>query len=140
MVADVGALQRPGDIVIWYAFTSPAADWYGTRYGLKTVSYAGIGPCSQSAGFDPYLAGAKRVWYMRGAKFTEEPDDVQARILAELAKYGTITESRVYGSGTAFGPSPGWAVIDLTRGPDPNPPSYGPAEPRFECARAIKIE
>lgn len=140
MIADVGALQKPGDVVIWYAFTSPAADWYGSRYGLKTVSYAGIGPCSERTSFEPVLAGATRVWYLRGAKFSEEPEDVQARVLAGLVKYGTITDSRVYGPGTIFQSSPGWAVIDLTLGPDPSPPAYGPTEPRFECARAIKIE
>ena len=73
------------------------------------------------------LAGARRVWYLYGARLSSDPDDYQARVARELASRGRITERYAYGSSVG-----GWVLVDLTAGPDPNPPSV-PTDPQYAC-------
>lgn len=136
VVIDVAARIKAGDAVLWYAFTQPAADWYGEQYSLPTIGLISIGPeCGTE--LRPLLSGAKRVWYLRGVIHSAGPPDLHAHVLAELSRLGRLEDSRVYGTGTILGPAPGWALIDLTTGPDPHPPTPKPfTDPRFRCVTA----
>jgi hypothetical protein len=133
---DVAGRIRPGDVVLVYDFSQPMAAWYGERFHLPVVGLIGFdSECDRGEPLlDKVLGGAKRVWYVRGARFSQHPENYQAHVLAVLAKRGHIVESKVYGPGTILDSAPGWSVVDLTAGPDPNPPRPSPiTDPRLPC-------
>ena len=134
VMRDVAAQLRPGDAVLVYGFSQPLASWYGTRYRLPVAGLASMvrtGAC-QPATVDAALAGVSRVWYVRGAKWSRHPDDYHVRVLAELARRGRVVEARVFGPGEVMGHRPGWALVDLTQGPGPRPPTLA-AAPEYAC-------
>ncbi|HEX6685660.1 MAG TPA: hypothetical protein VF062_22990 [Candidatus Limnocylindrales bacterium] len=135
VMREVKDLVRPGDVILVYDFTQPLASWYGTEYQLPIVGLIGPVTGCDPATVDVALGNADRVWYVRGARLSYHPANYHAHVLAELTKRGTIVESKVYGEGDVFGSAPGWAIIDLTRGADPNPPKPEPnADPAYNCA------
>lgn len=133
--SDVSTQIRPGDVVLVYDFSQPMANWYGDRYKLPVAGLIGFSAeCDSDAALDQALRGATRVWYIRGAAFSRHPSDYHGHVLELLAKRGHIVQSRVFGGGTIYGNAPGWTVVDLTKGPDPNPPRLPPmADPAFRC-------
>ena len=135
VMRDVKNMLQPGDVVLVYDFSQPLASWYGTEYKLPIVGLIGpVTGCDPST-IDVALGNADRVWYVRGARLSYHPANFHAHVLAELTKRGTIVESKVYGEGDVFGSEPGWAIIDLTKAADPNPPKPEPnTNPVYNCA------
>jgi hypothetical protein len=130
--SDVAARIQPGDVVLVYDFSQPPAHWYGERFHLPIVGLIGLGSeCDRGEPLlDKVLGGAKRVWYVRGQRLSKHPENYHAHILAALAKRGRLVASQTYGPGTILNSPPGWTVVDLTAGPDPNPPHPSPITDR----------
>lgn len=136
IMRDVKQRIQPGDVVLVYDFSQPLASWYGEEYGLPIVGLIGPAHVCDTTTVDKALAGAKRVWYIRGARLSYHPDNYHAHVLAELAKRGRLVESQLYAPQTqAAYSSSAWTLIDLTGGPDPNPPTPEPnSDPVYNCA------
>lgn len=131
VMRDVAGQVRPGDVVLVYGFSQPIASWYGVRHRLPMaglVSAVAMNAC-QPATVDAVLAGAARVWYVHGAKWSRHPDDYHAYVVAQLARRGRIAAARVFGQA---GHAPGWVLVDLSQGPDPSPPAPAP-QPAYAC-------
>jgi hypothetical protein len=128
MLREVAARLQPGDVVLAYYFSEPLVSWYGPGYKLPVVGLAMMTTRAQCkpASVDEVLAGAKRVWYVRGAKLSRHPTDYGDRVLAELAKRGSIVAS------SSRWRASGWGLVDLTAGPDASPPRPSP-DPTYEC-------
>ncbi len=128
MLREVASRLRPGDVVVAYYFSEPLMTWYGPQYRLPTVGLAVLKAeqdC-EPATVDQRLAGARRVWYVHGAKLSRHPIAYQQWVVGHLAQRGTVVEQS-----TGFRAS-GWTLIDLTAGPDPSPPPAG-SDPAYAC-------
>lgn len=134
VLADVADQIRPGDLVLLYWFSGKLGSWYGDRYGisgyLRAHLSSGEGGKCRSDELDAALAGYQRVWYVRGVQLSSDPEDFTRRVMSQLAARGSIVAFRYFGTiegspedridGMAEGP--GWVLVDLAAGPDPNPP------------------
>jgi hypothetical protein len=76
---------------------------------------------------DQLLAGARRVWYLHGARLSRDRGDYPVRMARELGRRGRIVERHDYGSSSGA-----WVLVDLTAGPEPRPPAV-PPDPRLAC-------
>jgi hypothetical protein len=121
--------RQPGDVVVVYHFSHKLIRWYGSRAGVPEAERLRLVPADspdcQPERVDELLAGARRVWYLHGARRSDEPGDYPARVARELGRRGQIVEIGGSRSG-------GWVLVDLTTGPDPDPPSV-PPDPQFNC-------
>lgn len=138
VLADVADRIRPGDLVVLYWFSDKLGRWYGKRYGIDNYLLARLEPASGGTcpgqRVDTVLAGHQRVWYVRGVKLSSDPADFTRQVAGELARHGRVVQARYFGTadgrpdddadGLANGP--GWVLVDLTAGPDPNPPAIAP--------------
>jgi hypothetical protein len=71
---------------------------------------------------------------VRGARLSFHPENYHAHVLAALQERATLTESKVFGTGTILESAPAWALLDLTAGKDPRPAQSEPiADSRFQC-------
>jgi hypothetical protein len=129
VLAEVATRVQPGDVVLLYAFSKPLGAWYGPRHRMTIAGYAELvpdGDCRPST-VDAKLAGARRVWYVHGAKFSGHPGDYHERVVAGLSTRGRVVDSRPQ-------PAEGgasWVLLDLTAPPQGLPaPDLGP---RFSC-------
>ena len=131
ILTEVAARLRPGDVVLMYVFSRPLGAWYGPRYKLPIVGHADLFPDDdcQPSSVDAALAGAKRVWYVHGAKYSGHPAGFHERVVAMLSTRGRVVDARPQ-------PAEGgasWVLIDLTAPPQPLPaPDLGP---QFSCLR-----
>jgi len=130
---EVAARLRPGDVIIFYRFSKPFADWYG-RSGRNLpipgfFRLTSAGTC-QPGSVDTALAGAQRLWFVRTARYSGDPVDYFQRITAALDDRGRIVDSHLW---TPAEPdSAGWTLIDLTAPPEPNQTTL-PPDPRYAC-------
>lgn len=143
-LADVAGRIRPGDLVVLYWFSDKLGRWYGDRYGVDSYLRARLRPRDggrcPSEELDGVLAGYQRVWYVRGVRLSLDPDDFTRRVVGQLAAYGSVVDSRFFGTadGTpddgadGLADGPGWVLIDLTADPDPAPP-VTPPDPERAC-------
>jgi hypothetical protein len=127
----VAERRQPGDVVVVYHFSHKLVRWYGPSVGVAAAERLQLVSDDSSEchpeRVDQLLAGARRVWYLYGARQSTVPGDYQARVARELGSRGRITETHDYGSSAG-----GWVLVDLTAGPDPDPPSV-PPDPQYAC-------
>jgi hypothetical protein len=127
---------RPGDVIVFYSFSRPVAQWYSYGKQLPTAGFFRLvsAETCQPASVDAALAGAKRLWYVRAARFSQDPSDYHQRVLAALHDRGRVVESHLWPPGTAG--SAGWTLVDLTTpsGPDLTTP---PADPAHACLEVV---
>ncbi|WBB96388.1 hypothetical protein O7553_24215 [Solwaraspora sp. WMMA2059] len=132
-LADVAARAQPGDLVLFYWFSYRMVVWYGPRHDLAphTVRLypSDHGKCDPQA-FGEWLGDVDRVWYVHGRSLSSAPDDYPTRVAAEFADYGTIVEIRDFPADRWS--TAAWALVDLTAGPDPQPPVVEP-DPEHAC-------
>jgi hypothetical protein len=117
MVQEVAARVQPGDVVLGYHFSSPLLRWYDPMYGLAV---AGRLILSRDVDCHPETVpaavyGAKRIWYLQNMKYSGDPSDYSDRVLAKLTTMGTIVATDHWATAN-------WALIDVSKGPDPHPP------------------
>lgn len=130
---EVAARLRPGDVIIFYRFSKPFADWYGR--GGRDLPIPGFfrltsADTCQPGSVDAALAGAKRLWFVRSARFSGDPADYFQRIVAALDDRGRVVDSHLW---TPEEPdSMGWTLVDLTASPEPNQSTL-PPDPRYAC-------
>ncbi|MFV2021534.1 hypothetical protein [Micromonospora sp. LOL_023] len=134
-LADVARQVQPGDVVLFYWFSYRMIEWYGPQYGLapRTVR---LYPASHD-NCDPqrlaeWIGDARRVWYVHGRSLTGEPRDYPQRVAAALAAHGTIAAVHTFPHDRRAGSTGSWLLVDLTAGPDPQPPPVEPSE-HFHC-------
>ena len=128
VLRDVSARLGDRDIVLGYDFSEPQIVWYGMRQlhlPVKGLARMTTTQACRPNTVDEALKGAQRVWYVHGASFSQHPLDYHDRVVAELTKRGTVVA-------TSKGFQGRWILVDLTKGPDPNPPRVAP-NPNFEC-------
>ncbi|MFV2083393.1 hypothetical protein [Micromonospora sp. LOL_021] len=134
-LADVAARARPGDLVLFYWFSYRMVVWYGPQHDLAphTVRLypSGHDKCDPQA-FGEWLGDADRVWYVHGRSLSSAPDDYVTRVAAEFAEYGTIVEVRDFPADRWSTSTAAWVLVDLTAGPDPQPPVVAP-DPEHAC-------
>jgi hypothetical protein len=125
---DVAGRLRPGDVVLVYDFTEVQAIWYWRPLGVPIAGEASMTTTEQChpSSLTTVLAGAHRVWYLKGAHLTFHPDDYQQRVAAVLQASGTFIGARDfvgYSSypATVTSEETGWELFDLDAGPDPHP-------------------
>ncbi|WP_173055689.1 ArnT family glycosyltransferase [Phytohabitans houttuyneae] len=135
---EVAARLQPGDVIIFYRFSRPIADWYGR--GGRDLPIPGFfrmtsADACQAGSVDAALAGAKRVWFVRAARFSGDPVDYFVRIVDALEERGRVVDSHLW---TPSEPdSTGWTLIDLTAPPDPGR-TTPPPDPAYACLDFIK--
>jgi hypothetical protein len=135
---EVANRLRPGDIIIFYRFSRPFADWYGR--GDANLPIPGFFRLTstdtcQPGSVDTALAGAKRVWFVRSARYSGDPADYFQRIIAALDDRGRVVDTHLW---TPEEPdSMGWTLIDLTAAPEPNQ-TTPPPDPRYACLDFIE--
>jgi hypothetical protein len=123
--------RQPGDVLAVYHFSHKLIRWYGPRVDVDREEVGRLrlvpedSPDCDPERVDELLAGARRVWYLYGARRSSDPHDIQARAARELGRLGRITETHDLGAG-------GWVLVDLTAGADPDPPSVLP-DPEYAC-------
>ncbi|MEJ3749770.1 hypothetical protein WEI85_41750 [Actinomycetes bacterium KLBMP 9797] len=130
---EVAARLRPGDVIIFYRFSRPFADWYGR--GDRDLPIPGFfqltsADTCQPGSVDTALAGAQRLWFVRGARYSGDPVDYFDRVIAALDDRGRVVDSHLWTPGKAD--STGWTLIDLTAPPEPNQTAL-PPDPRYAC-------
>ncbi|WP_173159466.1 hypothetical protein [Phytohabitans suffuscus] len=135
---EVAARLRPGDVIIFYRFSRPFADWYGR--GGRDLPIPGFfqltsAETCQPGSVDAALAGAQRVWFVRAARYSGDPVDYFQRIVAALEDRGRVIDSHLW---TPEEPdSTGWTLIDLTAPPEPNQTTF-PPDPRYACLDVVQ--
>ncbi|MFV2122957.1 hypothetical protein ACFHWS_00170 [Micromonospora sp. LOL_013] len=134
-LTDVADRARPGDVVLFYWFSYRMVVWYGPQHDLapRTVRLypSGHDKCDPQA-FGEWLGDADRVWYVHGRNLSSAPDDYVTRVAAEFAEYGTIVEIRDFPADRWSTSTAAWVLVDLTAGPDPQPPVVAP-DPEHAC-------
>jgi hypothetical protein len=135
---EVAAQLRPGDVIIFYRFSRPIADWYGR--GGRDLPIPGFfrltsADTCQPGSVDAALAGKQRLWFVRAARFSGDPVDYFERIIAALEERGRVVDSHLWTPGEPD--STGWTLIDLTAPPEPNR-TVPPPDPRYACLDFIK--
>jgi hypothetical protein len=136
---DLAGRLRPGDAVLVYDFTEVQAIWYWRALGVPIAGEASMTTTEQChpSSLTTALAGAHRVWYLKGAHFSQHPDDYQQRVASALQVSATFIEARDfvgYSSypATVTSETTGWELFDLDIGPDPHPRQL-PAKIAFAC-------
>ncbi|ROO51916.1 hypothetical protein EDC02_6808 [Micromonospora sp. Llam0] len=134
-LTDVADRARPGDVVLFYWFSYRMVVWYGPQHDLvpHTVRLypSDHDKCDPQA-FGEWLGDADRVWYVHGRSLSSAPDDYVTRVAAEFAEYGTIVEIRDFPADRWSTSTAAWVLVDLTAGPDPQPPVVAP-DPEHAC-------
>ncbi|MDG4774646.1 hypothetical protein [Solwaraspora sp. WMMD792] len=134
-LADVAARARPGDVVLFYWFSYRMVVWYGPQHDLapRTVRLypSDHDKCDPQA-FGEWLGDADRVWYVHGRNLSGEPADYPTRVAAELAELGTVVEIRDFPADRWSTSTAAWVLVDLTAGPDPQPPAVE-SDPGYAC-------
>lgn len=135
----VAERRQPGDVVVVYYFSHKLIRWYGPAVGVEAAGWLklvrdGSLDCRPER-VDRLLAGARRVWYLYGARFSKEPDDYQARVVRELGRWGQVIETSPTPDhrGSSSG---GWVLVDLTVEPEPPPPSVQ-AGKQYACLTTV---
>ncbi|MDQ7904170.1 hypothetical protein RB614_06490 [Phytohabitans sp. ZYX-F-186] len=135
---EVAAQLRPGDVIIFYRFSRPFADWYGR--GGRDLPIPGFfrltsADTCQPGSVDTALAGARRLWFVRSARYSGDPVDYFVRVIAALDDRGRVVDSHLW---TPEEPdSMGWTLIDLTAPPEPNQ-TTPPPDPGYACLDFIQ--
>lgn len=135
---EVAARLQPGDVIIFYRFSRPIADWYGR--GGRNLPIPGFfrltsADTCQPGSVDAALAGARRVWFVRAARFSGDPVDYFQRVVAALEERGRVVDSHLW---TPAEPdSTGWTLIDLTAEPEPGRTTL-PPDPSHACLEVIQ--
>jgi hypothetical protein len=123
--------REPRDVVLVYYFSHKVVRWYGPDVGVPEAGLLRLVPADSPDGhperMDQLLAGARRVWYLHGARLSRDRGDYPVRVARELGRRGRIVERHDYGSSSG-----GWVLVDLTAGPEPRPPAV-PPDPRLAC-------
>jgi hypothetical protein len=142
---DLARQLRPGDVVLLYSFSDSQGLWYGPALHVPIAGLAFLraddacAPATVTAA----LRGAHRVWYLKGAHFSQHPDDYQRRVAAALETRATFVSARDYSGytsapATAASEGTGWELFDLDAGPDPDPLRPGP-NPAFACLDLVPL-
>lgn len=131
--------HQPGDVVVVYYFSQKLIRWYGPAVGVEAAGKLQLvrddsSDCHPER-VDQLLAGAGRVWYLHGARYSRDPHDYQARVARELGRWGRIIEtSETHDrNGSRSG---GWVLVDLTAGTESHPPSV-PTGKQFACLTTV---
>jgi hypothetical protein len=137
VLADVRPQVQPGDVIFVYYPSLTVTQWYGTDLPITAYTiYNNADPCPQT--LVPQLRGVRRVWWVHGSGLGE-PVDMPTAVIAQLARYGTLEASRTWptprwipNDGEPLFAPAGWALFDLTKGADGQPPAM-PTDVTYTC-------
>src|SRR5690606_28708314 len=100
-LSTVAQRRQPGDVVVAYHFSHKTIRWYAPRTGVAVAGLLrlvpGDSPDCHPERVDELLAGARRVWYVYGARWSRHPRDYQVRVAQKLMERGRVTEMYDYG-------------------------------------------
>lgn len=131
---------QPGDVVVAYHFSHKTIRWYGPRTGVTAAGLLrlvpGESPDCRPERLEEVLAGARRVWYVYGARWSRHPGDYQVRVARAFMDRGRVAAMHDYGRASG-----GWILVDLHAGPVRRPLPAGsgyqpppvPPDPALDC-------
>jgi hypothetical protein len=109
---------------------------------LLVASMTPTGQCHPSS-LTTALAGAHRVWYLKGADFSLHPHDYQQRVAAALQTSGTFIEARDFVGYSSYPATvtsqvTGMGVVRCDAGSDPHPRQLA-SNSAFACLDVARL-
>jgi hypothetical protein len=140
VLRDVAHRLRPGDVVIFYRYSSQLGHYYGPITGVPHRWEGQLVPGQPGVGcvngkLRTALTGARRVWWVHGTIVVSHPREYNQWVAADLGRFGRVVDARAFGPDgtvkTVNTKRAGWVLVQLGKAANLTPPR--PADERFRC-------